>query len=84
MFYLIKFLISKTKTMKVNFTLLMLTFSLSAMAQNLFPPLDTNYRAREIRVASSLKFDVLYEGNRYFVWDETTKQYAVSKTCSYR
>ena len=66
--------------MKKFFTFLMLLMSLSAMAQSLFPPLDTNYRAREIRVASSLKFDVLYEGNRDFVWDATTKQYAVSKT----
>jgi uncharacterized protein len=59
-------------------------FVLSAMsisiAQNLFPPLDTNYRAREIRVSSTLKLDVLFEGNRDFVWDATTKQYAVSKT----
>ncbi len=66
--------------MKRISTLLMLAFSLSAVAQNLFPPLDTNYRAREIRVASTLKMDVLFEGNRDFVWDATSNQFAVAKT----
>ena len=66
--------------MKSLFTLLFVFTANLIMAQNLFPPLDTNYRAREIRVASTLKMDVLFEGNRDFVWDATTKQYAVSKT----
>jgi uncharacterized protein len=64
--------------MKRIFTFLMAVLSFTTMAQNLFPALDTNYRAREIRVASTLKMDVLFEGNRDAVWNGS--QYGIAKT----
>jgi hypothetical protein len=49
------------------------------MAQSLsFPPLDTNYRASEIRIANTLKMDVLFEGGRDAVWNGSA--YGVAKT----
>ncbi len=64
--------------MKSLFTLLFAFTTSFVIAQNLFPPLDTNYRAREIRVSSSLKMDVLFEGNRDAVWNGS--QLAIAKT----
>jgi uncharacterized protein len=64
--------------MKSFFTIIFTVMVSLAMAQNLFPALDTNYRAREIRVSSTLKMDVLFEGNRDAVWNGS--QLATAKT----
>ncbi len=51
--------------MKSLFTLMFFAILSSAMAQSpSFPPLDTNYRAQEVRIANTLKMDVLFEGGR--------------------
>jgi uncharacterized protein len=64
--------------MKSLFTAIFTVMVSLAMAQSLFPPLDTNYRAREIRISSTLKMDVLFEGNRDAVWNGT--QLSTAKT----
>jgi uncharacterized protein len=65
--------------MKKLFTLILATVTHLAIAQSLsFPPLDTNYRAVEIRVANTLRMDVLFEGNRDAVWNGSA--YGISKT----
>jgi uncharacterized protein len=65
--------------MKGLFTLILAATLSIAMAQSpSFPPLDTNYRATEVRIANNLKMDVVFEGGRDAVWTGT--QYGVSKT----
>ena len=65
--------------MKLLFTCLFAAIACIATAQSLaFPPLDTNYRALEVRVASTLKMDVVFEGNKDAVWNGTA--YGVAKT----
>lgn len=65
--------------MKSLFTLLFAITVSFAMAQSLsFPPLDTNYRATEIRIANNLKMDVVFEGGRDAVWNGSA--YGVAKT----
>jgi uncharacterized protein len=65
--------------MKKLFTIVVaLMLATGAMAQVPFPPLDTNYRATELRVSSNLNRDVLFEGNRDAVWNGSS--YGVAKT----
>lgn len=65
--------------MKSFFTLIFVATLSIVMAQNpSFPPLDTNYRAVEVRIANTLKMDVLFEGGRDAVWSGSA--YGVAKT----
>ena len=65
--------------MKLLFTVLFAATVCIATAQSpAFPPLDTNYRALEVRVANTLKMDVVFEGNKDAVWNGTA--YGVAKT----
>jgi hypothetical protein len=58
--------------------LIISTLSLTNAQTLSFPPLDTNYRSVEVRVANNLKMDVLFEGNRDAVWSGS--QYGLAKT----
>ena len=65
--------------MKKTLTFLLLFVGFTAFAQSLsFPPLDTNYRAQELRISSTLKSDILFEGAKSTVW--TGSAYAPAKT----
>jgi uncharacterized protein len=65
--------------MKSLFTLIFTATLSLLMAQSpSFPPLDTNYRALEIRVANTLKMDVVFEGGKDAVWNGSA--YGVAKT----
>jgi uncharacterized protein len=64
--------------MKSLFTLVFTLMVRLVVAQSpSFPPLDTNYRASEVRIANTLKMDVLFEGGRDAVWNGSA--YGVAK-----